>query len=73
MEIDTLPASGQETIDCNDYENLSIAGNTVNGNFASPSASYLSLASWQKGNKEGWDAHSEVDGFSPSCPSTSIP
>jgi hypothetical protein len=74
LEVDRLPKAGStDPIDCNDYENLSIAGNTVNGNFASPSASYLSLASWQKGNKEGWDAHSEVDGFSPSCPSTSIP
>ncbi|HXY43336.1 MAG TPA: hypothetical protein VEH29_04050 [Acidimicrobiales bacterium] len=73
LEIDNLPKAGsKDAIDCNDYENLSIATNTVNGNFASPSASYLSLASWQKGNKRGWDAHSEVGAFSPSCPGRSI-
>lgn len=72
MEIDTLPASGQETIDCNDYEQLSAAADSVNGNFALPAASYLTLKAWRIGNGHGWDAHSEVSGFSESCPARSI-
>jgi hypothetical protein len=73
MEVDNQPKSGTNTIDCNDYADLSTATNTVNGNFASPSDSYLTLAKWQVGNKHGWDADSEVGGFSGNCPSESIP
>lgn len=73
LEVDNQPKSGTNTIDCNNYGDLSTATNTVNGNFASPSDSYLTLAKWQVGNKHGWDANSEVGGFSGNCPSESIP
>jgi hypothetical protein len=74
MEIDRMPRAGSvNPIDCNDYENLSTASKTVNGNFALPSKSFLTLPEWQAGNKEGWDADSELDGFSASCPAQSIP
>jgi hypothetical protein len=73
MEVDNRPRSGTNVINCNDYVNLSSASNTVNGNFAMPSDSYLTLAKWQSGNRQGWDADSEVGGFSASCPTQSIP
>ena len=71
FEVDRQPLTGTtDTIDCNDYENLSTAGNTVNGNFAMPSNSWLPLAQWQADNKHGWDADSEVGGFSAECPAS---
>jgi hypothetical protein len=71
FEVDRQPLTGTtDTIDCNDYENLSTAGNTVNGNFAMPSNSWLTLAQWQTDNKHGWDADSEVGGFSAECPAS---
>jgi hypothetical protein len=68
FEVDKQPASGTSTVDCNDYENLSTAPNTVNGNFALPGNDWLTLAQWQARNGHGWDADSEVGGFSSSCP-----
>ncbi len=73
LEVDNLPRSGPNPIDCNDYERLSQAGDTVNGNFALPATSFLTLRQWQLGNKEGWDAHSGVDSWAAGCPSRSIP
>jgi hypothetical protein len=74
VEVDHRPTKGGSVvIDCNEYAALSIAPNTVNGNFAMPSRNWLTLAQWQAGNKEGWDAHSTVGGFNPSCPSESLP
>jgi hypothetical protein len=74
VEIDHRPAKGGSVVfDCNAYSGLSSASSTVNGNFAMPTRSWLTLAQWQAGNKNGWDAHSAVGGFSPSCPSTSLP
>jgi hypothetical protein len=72
FEVDNQPSAGTNTVNCNDYENLSTAGNTVNGNFALPSNDWLTLAQWQANNKHGWDADSEVGGFSTSCPAQSI-
>ncbi|HEY3733655.1 MAG TPA: hypothetical protein VGL63_07040 [Streptosporangiaceae bacterium] len=72
FEVDKQPAAGTNTVDCNNYENLSTAANTVNGNFALPSNDWLTLAQWQANNKHGWDPDSEVGGFSASCPANSI-
>jgi hypothetical protein len=72
FEVDKQPASGTNTVDCNDYQNLSTASNTVNGNFALPSNDWLTLSDWQSKNKHGWDADSEVGGFSANCPAQSI-
>ena len=68
LEVDKQPSGGTSVIDCNDYADLSTAASTVNGNFALPSSDWLTLADWQAHNKHGWDADSEVGGFSPSCP-----
>jgi hypothetical protein len=73
FEVDKQPNGGTSVVDCNDYGNLSTAGNTVNGNFALPSNDWLTLADWQAHNGHGWDADSAVGGFSPNCPSESIP
>ncbi|HEV8063877.1 MAG TPA: hypothetical protein VGP46_03555, partial [Acidimicrobiales bacterium] len=74
FEVDNLPkAGGTETVNCNDYGDLSASGNTVNGNFAMPSNDWLTLAGWQAGNKHGWDANSDVGAFSPNCPTSAIP
>lgn len=74
FEVDRKPKKGSvDTVDCNDYENLSTATDTVNGNFALPKQNWLTLAGWQAGNGYGWDADSEVGGFSANCPTQSIP
>lgn len=73
LEIDDLPRSGPNPIDCNDYERLSASGKTVDGNFALPNASFLTLRQWQLGNQEGWDAHSGVDAWPAACPRRSTP
>jgi hypothetical protein len=72
FEVDKQPNGGTNVVDCNDYGNLSTAGNTVNGNFALPSNDWLTLADWQAHNGHGWDADSAVGGFSANCPSGSI-
>jgi hypothetical protein len=72
FEVDRQPAEGTEVVDCNDYGDLSTSAQTVNGNFALPGNSWLSLADWQHDNGHGWDADSAVGGFDPSCPKTSI-
>ena len=72
FEVDHQPSGGANTVDCNDYENLSTASSTVNGNFALPSNDWLTLAQWQARNGHGWDADSAVGGFSASCPGQSI-
>jgi hypothetical protein len=73
LEVDRQPSGGTNTVNCNDYENLSTAADTVNGNFALPDNDWLTLAQWQAHNGHGWDADSEVGGFSTSCPAQSIP
>jgi hypothetical protein len=72
FEVDKQPSAGTNIVDCNDYQDLSAATNTVNGNFALPSNDWLTLAQWQANNTHGWDADSQVGGFSASCPSQSI-
>jgi hypothetical protein len=72
FEVDKQPTGGTNVVNCNDYANLSTAGNTVNGNFALPSNDWLTLPNWQAHNGHGWDADSEVGGFSANCPSKSI-
>lgn len=72
FEVDKQPTGGTNVVDCNAYANLSTAGNTVNGNFALPSNSWLTLANWQNHNLHGWDADSAVGGFSANCPERSI-
>jgi hypothetical protein len=72
FEVDKQPTGGSNVVNCNDYGNLSTAGNTVNGNFALPGNDWLTLANWQAHNGHGWDADSEVGGFSANCPSQSI-
>jgi hypothetical protein len=72
FEVDKQPSGGTNTVDCNNYGNLSTAGNTVNGNFALPANDWLTLAQWQAHNGHGWDADSEVAGFSANCPERSI-
>jgi len=73
LEVDSQPSGGTNTVNCNDYENLSTAADTVNGNFALPDNDWLTLAQWQARNGHGWDADSEVGGFSAGCPAKSIP
>jgi hypothetical protein len=46
---------------------------TVNGNFALPDSNWLTLADWQANNGQGWDADSQVGGFSANCPAQSLP
>jgi hypothetical protein len=72
FEVDKQPTGGTNVVDCNNYENLSSASNTVNGNFALPSKDWLTLAQWQANNTHGWDADSEVGSFSANCPAHSI-
>jgi hypothetical protein len=72
FEVDKQPNGGTNTVNCNDYENLSTASNTVNGNFALPSNDWLTLANWQANNKHSWDADSKVGSFSANCPAQSI-
>jgi hypothetical protein len=72
FEVDKQPTGGTNTVNCNDYQDLSTATNTVNGNFALPSNDWLTLAEWQAHNGHSWDADSEVGGFSSNCPSQSI-
>jgi hypothetical protein len=74
FEVDKQPKTGSvDTVDCNDYQDLSTATDTVNGNFALPKGDWLTLAEWQAENGHGWDADSEVGGFSADCPAQSIP
>jgi hypothetical protein len=73
LEVDRQPSGGTNTVNCNNYENLSTAAASVNGNFALPDNDWLTLAQWQARNGHGWDADSEVGGFSASCPAHSIP
>ena len=73
FEVDKQPAGGTNVVDCNSYANLSTSSSTVNGNFALPATNFLTLADWQSHNKHGWDADSQVGGFSPNCPAQSIP
>jgi hypothetical protein len=73
FEVDGQPIGGTNTVNCNDYADLSTASDTVNGNFALPSDDWLTLAAWQAHNGHGWDADSEVGGFSTNCPSQSLP
>jgi hypothetical protein len=73
FEVDKQPAAGTSVVDCNDYAGLSTASNTVNGNFALPSNDWLTLPEWQAHNGHGWDADSQVGGFSASCPAQSHP
>ena len=73
LEVDTQPSGGTNTVNCNNYENLSTAADTVNGNFALPDNDWLTLAQWQAHNGHGWDADSDVGGFSASCPGHSFP
>jgi hypothetical protein len=74
FEVDRSPTTGSvNTVDCNDYADLSSAPDTVNGNFALPRNDWLTLAQWQARNGFGWDAHSEVGSFSADCPSRSVP
>jgi hypothetical protein len=74
LEVDKQPKGGStNTIDCNDYDSLSTATNTVDGNFALPSHDWLTLADWQAHNGHGWDADSDVGGYSADCPAQSIP
>ncbi len=72
FEVDKTPSGGTNTVNCNDYNYLSTASNTVNGNFALPHSNFMTLPEWQAGNRFGWDADSEVGGFSSNCPSQSI-
>lgn len=72
FEVDKQPSSGTNTVDCNDYANLSTASGTVNGNFALPTTNFLTLPPWQAGNKHGWDANSAIGTFSANCPAQSI-
>ena len=46
---------------------------TVNGNFALPDNNWLTLADWQADTGYGWDADSQVGGFSANCPAQSLP
>jgi hypothetical protein len=74
FEVDKQPKKGSvNTVDCSDYQNLSSATDTVNGNFALPKGDWLTLAQWQAGNGHGWDADSEAGSFSANCPAQSIP
>jgi hypothetical protein len=72
LEVDTQPSGGTTTVNCNDYENLATAADTVNGNFALPDNDWLTLAQWQARNGHGWDADSEAGAFSARCPAHSI-
>jgi hypothetical protein len=73
FEVDRQPRGGSEIVDCNDDENLSTSASTIDGNFALPAREWLTLQKWQTHNGHGWDADSEVNGFDPACPSTSVP
>ena len=72
FEVDQQPTGGTNTVDCNDYVNLSSASDTVHGNFALPTNDWLTLSAWEAHNGHGWDAQSEVGAFSADCPSQSI-
>jgi hypothetical protein len=74
FEVDNKPVKGSvNSVNCNDYDNLSSATKTVDGNFALPTENWLTLAQWQAGNGYGWDSDSAVGEYSSDCPATSIP
>jgi hypothetical protein len=73
FEVDRLPNGGTDTLNCNDYMNLTTVSDSVNGNFALPTDDWLTLSEWQAHNDEGWDTNSGVGSFSSTCPSQSIP
>ena len=73
FQLETSQSGGTNTINCNDYEKLSTAAGTVDGNFALPHEDFMTLSAWQAGNGHGWDANSEVGGFSAACPTRSRP
>jgi len=73
FEVDNAPAGGANIVNCNAYRHLSKSPSTVNGNFALPNANWLTLTDWRRNNKHGWDADSQVGGFSPRCPAHSLP
>lgn len=74
FEVDRKPVRGSvNTVNCNDYENLSTATDTDSGNFALLTKNWLTFAQWQAGNGYEWDADSAVGEFSPDCPTPSIP
>jgi hypothetical protein len=56
LAVDNLPnkAAGA-VIDCSDYGGLG-----AGVNFSLPTASFATLAAWQRGNRYGWDRHSMV-------------
>jgi hypothetical protein len=68
-EIDTLPHA-TAVLDCEVFVHLTNASTSVDGNFALPTSSYLSLTAWQSHNGHGWDTHSVASGstFSSACP-----
>ena len=72
LELDTLPSGNSVAINCNNYENLTNSPNSVNGNFAFPTKSWLTLGEWQAHNLHGWDIDSAIGSFNAACPSTSI-
>ena len=73
FEVNRQPSGGTNTVDCNNYQNLSAASGTVNGNFALPANNWLTLPQWQANNGHGWDASSQVGSYSANCPAHSIP
>jgi hypothetical protein len=72
LELDTLPLGNSVIINCDEYENLTNASNSVNGNFAFPTKNWLTLGEWQAHNLHGWDTKSAVGSFDADCPPTSI-
>lgn len=66
LELDSLPA-GPTVIDCEDYRGLTTSTSSVNGNFALPSRSFLSLSAWVAHNGHRFDAHSGVESEGAGC------
>jgi hypothetical protein len=64
--IETPYAGRSLVMDCNRYQGLSAVAGTTFGNFATPSATALSLGAWRAATHDHLDAHSTI-GVAPSC------
>jgi hypothetical protein len=70
LEIDRSLSGISAQVDCNRYAALTSMAGAAEGNFATPSASWLSLRAWVGANAHGFDAHSVVAPASSSCAPT---
>ncbi len=67
--VETPYAGRALVMDCNRYDGLSAVAGTTFENFATPSATALTLRAWRRLTHDRLDAHSAVGRVGPSCTS----